>query len=104
MKVALNQRFGGLWLRVGSRYWTRQDARSLAVFPGGGGRIGPVDLTGSYRLYRTTRGNAVSSTHTVDLSGAFSILDDVRITLGGQRQWGANLSGVRAHIGFWRAF
>ena len=102
--AALNQRVGSFWLRAGGRYWTREGAHSISVFPGIGGRIGSVDVTASYRLYQTTREDLTSSSHSVDLSSGFSILDDLRVTVGGQRQWGANLSGIRMHFALWRAF
>ena len=66
--------------------------------------MGPVDLTFAYRLYRTTRADLASGTHSVDLTGSFSMLDDLRVTLGAQRQWGVNLRGTRVRLGLWRAF
>ncbi len=102
--ASVSQRVGPVWLRGGGRFWKREDLRSLSLSPGASGRVGPVDITLSYRLYRTERATLASSTHSVDARGAFAILEGLRVTLGAQQQWGAHLSGTRLHLGFWRAF
>lgn len=100
----VSQRAGPLSLRTGGRLWIRDELRSLSVSPGASGRFGPVDLTLAYHLYRTTRAGVASGTHSVDLSGSVPVLDELRLTLGGHRQWGANLRGTRIRLGLWRAF
>ena len=108
MGLSASARTGISWghtrLTLSAREWSRADERSTSVAPGLAFRFLSIDWRTGYRYYRTDLTAQAISSQAVELQAGFALVQDIRVTIRGEEQWGSSLSGSRVQIGLWRSF
>jgi hypothetical protein len=94
----------GANLLLSGRRWTRGDAESWSLAPALSFDASAWEWRAGYRLYRTGSGHGTLNAHAAEGQVGVTVTRGMRVTLRGERQWGANLTGIRVRIGIWRSF
>jgi hypothetical protein len=97
-------RVRGAGLLLSGRRWARGDAESWSVAPALSFNVSVWEWRTGYRFYRTGSGRGTVSAHAAEGQVGVDVTRGMRVTLRGERQWGANLTGIRVRIGIWRSF
>lgn len=99
----LGLRAGAGGISVAGQRWTRGAAESMSLSPTIDARIRGLDWRAGYRFYRTDLVRAATS-HVTHAQVAFDLSEVLHLTLRGERQWGAQLSGTALRVSMWRSF
>ncbi|HSH76545.1 MAG TPA: hypothetical protein VLA09_12725 [Longimicrobiales bacterium] len=100
LSASASTRVSGVLLLASGRRWSRRGMSSLAAAPGFGFRWRRLTARIGYQFYRTrTTQTLVSHSGNIELTA--SPTRSMWLTLGGEKQWGANFrgTGVRLTLG-----
>jgi hypothetical protein len=97
-------RMAAAQLLLSGRHWAREDTETWSVAPALSLRLSSWDWRAGYRLYRTSDGPRVLTSHSAEGQAGVMLTRGTRVALRGERQWGPNLSGTRVQLSLWRSF